>query len=73
MMIQVLAVLPDARVPVFTVAAIWAIAASVVAVKQALDYTSTWRALAVSGFGIVLALAVAFVLGLAFGPTLAAR
>jgi hypothetical protein len=45
----------------------------VVAVKQALDYTSTWRALAVSGLGIVLALAVAFVLGLAFGPTLAAR
>jgi len=73
LLLQVLAVMPGARVPVFTVATIWAIAASVVAVKQALDYTSTWRALAVSGLGIVLALAVAFVLGLAFGPTLAAR
>lgn len=73
LLIQVLAVVPGARVPVFVVTTIWAIAASVVAVKQALDYTSTWRALAVSGLGIVLALAVAFVLGLLFGPTLTAR
>jgi hypothetical protein len=73
LLVQVLAVLPGARVPVFTVTTIWAIAASVVAVKQALDYTSTWRALAVSGLGIVLAVAVAFVLGLLVGPTLAAR
>jgi hypothetical protein len=73
LLLQVLAVMPGARVPVFTVVTIWAIAASVVAVKQALDYTSTWRALAVSGLGIVLALTVAFVLGLLFGPTLAAR
>ena len=70
-LIQILAVMPGAMVPVFAIAAVWALAASVVAVKQALDYTSTLRALAVSGFGIVLALAVAFVLGLVFGPTLA--
>jgi hypothetical protein len=41
----------------------------VVAVRQALDYTSTLRALAVSGLGIVLAITVAVVLGLVFGPT----
>jgi hypothetical protein len=69
LLIQVLAIMPGARVPVFTVATIWAIAASVVAVKQALDYTSTLRALAVSGLGMALALAVAVVLGLVFGPT----
>ena len=69
LMLQVLAVMPGARVPVFTVATIWAIAASVVAVKQALDYTSTLRALAVSALGIVLAIVVAVVLGLVFGPT----
>lgn len=71
-LIQVLAVVPGAMVPVFTVTILWALAASVIAVKQALDYTSTLRALAVSGLGIALALAFAFVMGLLFGPTLAA-
>jgi hypothetical protein len=71
-LLQVLAAMPGAMVPVFSVTIVWALAASVIAVKQALDYTSTLRALAVSGLGIVLALAVAFVLGLLFGPTLAA-
>jgi hypothetical protein len=51
-------------------ALVWAFAASVVAVKQALDYTSTARALAVCGLAWTLSLIVAFVLGLVFGPTL---
>jgi hypothetical protein len=64
-----LAVMPGVRGPGFTIATIWAVAATVVAVRQALDYTSTLRALAVSGLGVVLAVAVAVVLGLMFGPT----
>jgi hypothetical protein len=73
LMVQVLAALPGARAPVFTVATLWAVAASVVAVKQALDYTSTLRALAVSSLGVALGLTVAVVLGVVFGPALAGR
>jgi Yip1-like protein len=67
-LIQVFAVLPRMAVPVFVLAIVWALAASVVAVRQALDYTSTARALAVSSLGITLALAMAIVLGLVFAP-----
>ena len=69
-LIQVLGVLPGARVPVFALAIVWALAASVMAVRQALDYTSTVRAIAVCTVGLILSLAVAVVLGLVFGPTL---
>ena len=69
-LIQVFGVFPGAKVPAFVIAIVWAFAASVVAVRQALDYTSSARALAVSGLGVGLAIAVAFVLGLLFGPTL---
>jgi hypothetical protein len=43
--------------------------AMIVAVRQALDYTSTSRAVAVCVLGWVLALAMSVVLGLVFGPT----
>jgi hypothetical protein len=69
-LIQVFGVLPGARVPVVTLAVAWTLAASVVAVRQALDYTSTGRALAVCGLGGFLSLVFAMVLGLIFGPTL---
>ena len=42
----------------------------IVAVRQALDYTSTARAVAVCVIGWALALAFAIVLGLFFGPAL---
>jgi hypothetical protein len=69
-LIQVFGVFPGATVPVFTLAIGWSLAASVVAVRQALDYTSTARALAVCGLGLVLSLGIAVGLGLLFGPTL---
>lgn len=69
-LIQVFGVLPGARSAVFVLAVVWTLAASVMAVRQALDYTSTARALAVCSLGWILTLAVAMVLGLAFGPTL---
>jgi hypothetical protein len=40
------------------------------AVRQALDYTSTTRAIAVCTIGLLLSLTLAMVLGLVFGPTL---
>ncbi len=71
-LIQVLAVFPEAQRPIFAIAIVWTLAASVVAVRQALDYQSTGRALAVCGLGAVLAISIAVVLGLVFGPTVAA-
>jgi hypothetical protein len=67
-LIRVLGVLPGVTVPVFVVSAVWMLAANVVAVRQALDYTSTARALAVCGLGWALAIVIAVVLGLSFGP-----
>lgn len=69
-LIQVFGVLPGARVPVFVLAIVWALAASVMAVRQALDYTSTVRAIAVCTIGLILSFAVAVVLGLVFSSTL---
>jgi Yip1 domain len=68
--LRVLGVLPGVTVPVFALTAVWMLAAMVVAVRQALDYQSTARAIAVCAVGWTLAIAIAIVLGLVFGPTL---
>ena len=67
--LRVLGVVPGATIPVFAVTAVWMLAAMVVAIRQALDYQSTARALAVCVAGWLMAIAVAIALGLAFGPT----
>lgn len=69
-LIQVFGVIPQLRAPAFALAICWAFAASVVAVRQALDYTSTGRALAVCGLGLALAFAIAVVLGMVFSTPL---
>jgi hypothetical protein len=69
-LIQVFGVLPGAMLPVFTIAIVWTLAATVIAVRQALDYTSTGRAIAVCLLGWLVSLSFALVLGLLFGPTL---
>ncbi len=51
------------------VADIWMLAAMVVAVRQALDYTSTWRAVGVCVIGWLLLIVITAVLG---GMTIAA-
>ncbi len=50
-LLRLLGLLPGWAVPVFVLASIWMLAAFVVAVRQALDYTSTLRAVAVCFFG----------------------
>jgi hypothetical protein len=72
-LIQVFGIFPGAAKLVFTVAIVWSLAASVVAVRQALDYSSTRRALAVCGLALLLSLTIAVVLGLFFGPTLSGQ
>jgi len=69
-LMRVLGVIPGATVPVFAATAVWMLVATIVAVRQALDYRSTARAVAVCALGWLLALAVAMALGLFFGPTL---
>lgn len=69
-MLRVFGVVPGASTAAFAVTAVWMLAAMVVGVRQALDYTSTARAIAVCGLGWALAIAIAAVLGFVFGPTL---
>lgn len=68
-LLYALGVMPAVAVPVFVVTSAWILLATIVAVRQALDYQSTGRAVAVCVLGWTLAIAVAIVLGIAFGPT----
>lgn len=68
-LLRVLGVMSAATIPVFAITAVWMLAAMIVGVRQALDYRSTTRAIIVCGLGWALALAIALVLGLFFGPT----
>src|SRR5437588_12216008 len=68
-LLRVFGILPGVTIPVFAVTAVWMLAATIVAVRQALDYTSPGRAIAVCALGWALALAFAIGIGLMFGPT----
>ena len=61
--------LPGLTVPVFALSAVWMLAAMVVAVRQALDYQTTSRAVAVCAIGWVLAIGMAIGIGVLFGPS----
>jgi 4-hydroxybenzoate polyprenyltransferase len=50
---------------VFGVVAVWMVAAAVIAVRQALDYRSTARAIAVCSIGFALAAGISLLIGLA--------
>ena len=50
---RVLGALPVVGLVIFLVVSIWMLVAMVVAVRQALDYTSTWRAIAVVLIGFI--------------------
>ena len=67
-MLRIFGIVPGAAIPAFTITAVWMLVAMVVAVRQALDYRSTARAVAVCGIGWALAIAIAVGLGLVFGP-----
>jgi hypothetical protein len=69
-LLRVLGVLPTVTGPVFVISGLWTLAATVMAVRQALDFTSTARAIAVCVAGWILSLVLAVVLGLISGPVL---
>ena len=66
---RVAGVIPGMTTLVFAATLVWMLMAMIVAVRQALDYTSTLRAFAVCALGLVLSLGFAFVIGLVFSPT----
>lgn len=68
--LRVLGVIPVCTMPVFVLTSVWMLLAMVVAVRQALDYTSTIRALAVCGVGWALTLIFGIVIGLWATPAL---
>lgn len=71
-LLRVLGVVPGLREIVFLVAGIWALAATVVAVRQALDYRGTLRAVGVCAVGwvvqMVLVAIALFLLGAGSKP-----
>ena len=53
-LIRVLGIIPGLGAVVFSAASIWMLVAMVIAVRQALDYKSTWRAVGVCAIGWVI-------------------
>lgn len=67
--IRVLGVLPGLRSLVFPVATLWMLVAMVIAVRQALDYSGTWRAVGVCIIGwMAQALFVLFLVSVCARP-----
>jgi len=66
-LLRVFGFIPSVSYPAFAIAAIWMLVAMVVAVRQALDYTSTSRAVIVCAIGWILSLAISIAMGLLFG------
>ncbi|MFQ6676116.1 MAG: YIP1 family protein [Fidelibacterota bacterium] len=67
-LIRVLGILTFLRPLVFPVAAIWMLVAMVIAVRQALDYTSTWRAVGVCVIGWFIQLLILALFMSVIGP-----
>jgi hypothetical protein len=65
-LLRVFGVVPYIGQTIYALASIWTLLAMVVAVRQALDYTSTARAVGVCIIGWALSVAVAAIIGIAF-------
>ena len=68
-LLRVLGVIPLVGLPIFAIASIWMLLAMIVAVRQALDYRSTGRAIGVCVLGWTLSLVVAAIIGIVFAPS----
>lgn len=67
--LQAFALFPPIRILSFTLAWLWMLAAMVVAVRQALDYRTTWHAIVVCLVTFALSMATVFAIGLVFQTT----
>jgi hypothetical protein len=61
-LLQVFAIFSGLTIPIFAIAITWTLVASVIAVRQALDYPTTGRAVAVCGVAMLLVLLIAVML-----------
>ncbi|MEN8231755.1 MAG: YIP1 family protein [Thermodesulfobacteriota bacterium] len=66
-LVRVLGIIPGLGGVVFLAASIWMLVAMVIAVRQALDYKSTWRAVGVCAIGWVIQTVIIVVLVSLFG------
>ncbi len=66
-LIRVLGIIPVLRSIVFPIAAIWMLVAMVIAVRQALDYSSTLRAIGVCAIGWIIQMVLFVLLFSIFG------
>jgi hypothetical protein len=66
--LRLFGLVPGIGLPVFVISAVWMLAAMIVAVRQALDFTTTRRAVAVCGLGWLFAIGFAVLFGVLFGP-----
>lgn len=66
-LIRVLGIIPGLGAVVFLIASIWMLVAMVIAVRQALDYKSTWRAVGVCVIGWVIQTVILMVFFALFG------
>jgi RsiW-degrading membrane proteinase PrsW (M82 family) len=66
-LIRVLAIIPGLAALVHLAAMVWMLVAMVIAVRQALDYTSTWRAVGVCCIGWVIQMLIIMLLFSVFG------
>jgi hypothetical protein len=67
-MLRIFGVVPEIAFPVFVLTTVWMLVAMVVAVRQALDYRSTARAIGVCAASLALALLIVFGFGLLAKP-----
>jgi hypothetical protein len=68
--LRVAGVIPGTTTVVFVLTAVWMLMAMIVAIRQALDYTSTARAFAVCALGWALSLGFAVGIGIFCSPPL---
>lgn len=68
--LRIAGIIPGTTAVVFAVTAVWMLMAMIVAIRQALDYTSTTRAFAVCALGWALSLGFALVIGMFCSPPL---
>ena len=68
-LLRVLGVVPGLGVPIYIATGIWMLASMVVAVRQALDYESTARAIGVCFVGWLLSTLLAVAIGVLIDPT----
>jgi hypothetical protein len=68
--LRIFGIIPGATTAVFAATELWMLMAMIVAIRQALDYTSTARATVVCGLGWVIAFVLFAILGTLYVPTL---